>query len=349
MFVRLVVILVLTLAAAGATGGFAPNNWRHRRRPQRVTGKTSSRGSTSMFMEMISQEQADQLVNKWVHAWNSHDLEDLMSSDFFSDDVQYTSPFIAKLTDNPNGTLHGKDTVKNYFQTVLNKYPNIIFVPQNAVPGLSSVAIRYSSRSSNFSDFACELPVMEVDPASGKVKRVTTHSVFKKQQGEIKIGDDSAYTKPKRGTTSDSNLMAQEQADQFANGWLKAWNSHDLDAIMSHFADNVEFVSPKVVEFLPNKHSDGIIHGKQALVDYFQSALHKIPDLNFELYQVYPGLSTVVVCYKSVNNLMACEVFELDPGNGGKVKRVVNHYARYLWVPRRTTLGSPFISSFKGI
>jgi hypothetical protein len=46
----------------------------------------------------------------------------------------------------------------------------------------------------------------------------------------------------------------------FADGWVKAWNSHDLEKVLSHFADNVVFTSPVAAQFLDD--SDGVIRGR---------------------------------------------------------------------------------------
>ena len=49
--------------------------------------------------------------------------------------------------------------------------------------------------------------------------------------------------------------------------WLRAWNQHDLDAVMRLYADRLEFVSPLVVERLGR--ADGTITRKDELRDYF--------------------------------------------------------------------------------
>lgn len=35
-------------------------------------------------------------------------------------------------------------------------------------------------------------------------------------------------------------------AQRFAQGWIEAWNSHDLDRILSHYTDDFEFYSPLI-------------------------------------------------------------------------------------------------------
>ena len=38
--------------------------------------------------------------------------------------------------------------------------------------------------------------------------------------------------------------MDHVTARAFVNSWVTAWNAHDLDAVLTHFADNVTFRSP---------------------------------------------------------------------------------------------------------
>jgi ketosteroid isomerase-like protein len=37
------------------------------------------------------------------------------------------------------------------------------------------------------------------------------------------------------------------QKEEIINDWLDAWNSHDLDRIMQHYADDIEFTAQTVV------------------------------------------------------------------------------------------------------
>jgi ketosteroid isomerase-like protein len=40
--------------------------------------------------------------------------------------------------------------------------------------------------------------------------------------------------------------MNEQQATRLAQAWIDAWNRHDLDAILRHYAPDVEFTSPFV-------------------------------------------------------------------------------------------------------
>ena len=40
--------------------------------------------------------------------------------------------------------------------------------------------------------------------------------------------------------------MDAEKAQTFAREWVKAWNDHDLEEILSHYAEDVVFHSPRI-------------------------------------------------------------------------------------------------------
>jgi len=44
--------------------------------------------------------------------------------------------------------------------------------------------------------------------------------------------------------------IERQFAEQFAQDWIDAWNCHDLDRILAHYADDFEFSSPKIVELM---------------------------------------------------------------------------------------------------
>jgi hypothetical protein len=118
-------------------------------------------------------------------------------------------------------------------------------------------------------------------------------------------------------------LLTQGQADQLAQEWLESWNSHDLDRIMRHYSEGIEFVSPFVLKLLNDP--TRTVRGKKALRDYFSKGLVKYPDLTFYLQKVFLGVRSVTVYYESVNNLLAAEMMELD--EHGFIARVLAHYA----------------------
>jgi hypothetical protein len=67
--------------------------------------------------------------------------------------------------------------------------------------------------------------------------------------------------------------------DAFVTRWIDDWNQKNLEAILAHCAPEIEFVSPKALQIT----GSATIHGKDALRNYWTSALQKINDLHFVL------------------------------------------------------------------
>jgi len=112
-------------------------------------------------------------------------------------------------------------------------------------------------------------------------------------------------------------------ANAFAREWITAWNSRDLDAIMSHYAEDVVLTSPVAAKLLND--ASGTVRGKSSLRSYFQRGVEAYPDLRFELLEVMSGLSSVVFCYVNQKGTKTAEFMELD--ESGKVMRVVANYS----------------------
>ncbi len=117
-------------------------------------------------------------------------------------------------------------------------------------------------------------------------------------------------------------MITNEIALNFAKHWIAAWNSHMIDEIMYHYAEDIEFTSPMIAGILNQQ--NGNISGKTALRSYFLEGLKAYPDLNFELYHAFAGVNSVVIYYKSVKKLIAAEVFILN--NAGKVTTCFCNY-----------------------
>ena len=117
-------------------------------------------------------------------------------------------------------------------------------------------------------------------------------------------------------------MLTKEQAQQLANHWVEAWNSHDLDEILAHYAEDVVLVSPIAAKLLNDP--SGTVRGKAALREYFKKGLEVYPNLKFELIDVMWGVQSVVFYYINQNGIKAGEVVELDLT--GKIIRVIANY-----------------------
>lgn len=71
--------------------------------------------------------------------------------------------------------------------------------------------------------------------------------------------------------------MTPAEAHDFANRWAEAWNRRDVEAVLAHFHDAVTFTSPTALAVL----GCASVHGKQALRDYWNTAMARIASLRF--------------------------------------------------------------------
>jgi ketosteroid isomerase-like protein len=117
--------------------------------------------------------------------------------------------------------------------------------------------------------------------------------------------------------------MDQRAAERFAQEWYAAWNAHDLERILNHYADDVEMASP-LVSLLTGE-ADGRIVGKDALRAYFTAGLEKYPSLRFEPLELFVGVRSLVLQYVGASGQPAAEVVFLN--EEGKIARYLAHYA----------------------
>jgi ketosteroid isomerase-like protein len=107
--------------------------------------------------------------------------------------------------------------------------------------------------------------------------------------------------------------MPTPDPNSYADGWVRAWNAHDVDAVLDHFHDDVVFTSPVAARVVPE--SGGLVHGKAALRDYWTTALSQQADLQFEVVGVYRGESMLVINYRNHRGQLVNEVLMFD-GDG---------------------------------
>lgn len=118
--------------------------------------------------------------------------------------------------------------------------------------------------------------------------------------------------------------MDEALARRFAESWFKAWNAHDLDGMMAHYAEGIEHSSPFIARYNGDP-TCAPLKGKAAVRDYFGRALQRNPTLTFEPMHVAVGVATVLLVYRRMTGEVAAETFAFDAR--GLVVKSVSHYA----------------------
>ena len=123
-------------------------------------------------------------------------------------------------------------------------------------------------------------------------------------------------------------ILSEPEADAFVAEWMEAWNSHDLDRILEHYADDVEYHSPFIAQVAEpgGPGADGRLVGKEPVRAYFAAALARNADLDFDPpVHVAVGSGSVSFVYTSIRNLTAVETLVFAPGSR-VVARAHCHY-----------------------
>jgi len=62
--------------------------------------------------------------------------------------------------------------------------------------------------------------------------------------------------------------------------WVKAWNNHDIETVLTMYSDEIEFSSPKIRIVFPERKSSTVTNKKE-LEEYWMRALKNFPKLRF--------------------------------------------------------------------
>ena len=119
-------------------------------------------------------------------------------------------------------------------------------------------------------------------------------------------------------------MITERTAKEFAIQWINAWNSHNIDKILEHYDNDIEFYSPLISVL--NFNSEGIIKNKIDLKKYFEIGLNAYPNLYFQFHHCFIGVNSIVIYYTSVNGKLSAEVFEFN--KSAKIKRVLCNYSK---------------------
>ena len=134
--------------------------------------------------------------------------------------------------------------------------------------------------------------------------------------------EEPAAKRPRRRRRRRFGRKGKGGVREHANRWLEAWNSHDLEAIVACYADDVEFVIPALVSDASEKN----ISGREALRTHFRHGLELAPNLAMTEESVLVGPGGFAILYKREDGHRAIEAVELD--GAGLVARARVYYER---------------------
>lgn len=101
-----------------------------------------------------------------------------------------------------------------------------------------------------------------------------------------------------------------------AQKWLKAFNEHNLEALLSLYDEQAEHFSPKLKERMPE--TKGLIMGKAAMRSWWQDAFDRLPGLTYKKISITANDERVFMEYTRIvpgeENIKIAEVLEINKG-----------------------------------
>jgi len=99
----------------------------------------------------------------------------------------------------------------------------------------------------------------------------------------------------------------------FAERWIANWNRHDIEAVLTHFTDDAQFISPVANNVVGRP----VVRNKEELRAYWQTAMTRVTALEFKLDHASwdEHRRELTVVYQARLNgecKRACEIMEFD-------------------------------------
>lgn len=96
----------------------------------------------------IDESSAKDHIDKWIEAWNAHDLGTILS--LYSEDIKFRSPKIKSVCpDKISNLITSKKDLEEYFSLGLKKFSNLHFTPIDFVVKENRIILEYYSTPDN--------------------------------------------------------------------------------------------------------------------------------------------------------------------------------------------------------
>jgi predicted ester cyclase len=114
----------------------------------------------------------------------------------------------------------------------------------------------------------------------------------------------------------------RQRLEEIGHLWIEAWNSRDLERVLSLYDERAEMVSGVIIRLGINP--DGRVLGKSDLRAYWARALETLPNLHFTLLDLSVSPDSVIVRYVNERGSTMCEYLRVG-GNGKIIQGSANH------------------------
>ena len=88
-------------------------------------------------------------------------------------------------------------------------------------------------------------------------------------------------------------MRAEIDGESFADKWISDWNRKDVEAVLSHFREDVVFTSPRAKAIFGSPR----VEGKSKLREYWSTAVSRIQNIRFTLNYVIGNGDRMAIVY----------------------------------------------------
>ena len=110
--------------------------------------------------------------------------------------------------------------------------------------------------------------------------------------------------------------MSTEKNEIIAKAWFEAFNSHDLEKLLSLYHSQAKHYSPKLKIRKPE--TNGLVTGKDALRAWWKDAFERLPSLHYQVTNLTANETRIFMEYiRKVENeedMMVAELLEIEDG-----------------------------------
>ena len=110
--------------------------------------------------------------------------------------------------------------------------------------------------------------------------------------------------------------MSAQKNETIAKAWFEAFNSHNLDELLSLYHAQAKHYSPKLKIRKPE--TNGLVAGKDALRAWWKDAFERLPSLHYEVTNLTANDTRVFMEYirkvEKEEDMMVAELLEIEAG-----------------------------------
>ncbi|HEX8270031.1 MAG TPA: nuclear transport factor 2 family protein [Flavobacterium sp.] len=107
--------------------------------------------------------------------------------------------------------------------------------------------------------------------------------------------------------------MSHTKLQSIAFKWFDAFNSHNLEQLLSLYDDDAEHYSPKLKIRQPE--TGGLVKGKSALREWWQDAFERLPSLQYKVTSLTANNDRIFMEYIRIvdneDDMLVAEVLEV--------------------------------------